>query len=697
MSTVKLAAVAAVMGGLFTAGAALAQAPAELEAPEGGHGRTTLEEVVVTASPLRSTRLDVLQGTSVLAGEALDRALSANIGETLSRLPGISQTGFGQGASRPVIRGLGGDRIRVLVGGIGSIDASTTSPDHAPAIDLATAKRVEVVRGPATLLYGSNAVGGVVNVLDGRIPVEAPANGAAGFVRLGYGSNADERFAAGSVDVAAAPNLVLHVDAFNRQTDDYEAPGFVRSRALRLAEPPEPGEEEPRGRVENSDLEQFGATGGLSVVGDWGFFGFSASRYLTDYGIPGGGHGHEEEEGHDHEEGEEHGHEGVRIDLEQTRVDLMGEVNREFLAFQQAKIRLGWADYEHKELEGEEVGTRFLNDGWEGRLELVQKPVGALTGAVGVQVLQRDFEASGEEAFVPPAKTWQYGAFTVQRLDFGPWSAEAGLRVERQTVKAGDLGFDRDFTPVSVSAGLAYSFGQGWLAGLSLARTERAPNAEELLSDGPHAATGTYEVGDPTLGKERGLGGELTLKKAGGPVTGAANLFYTDYKGFIFEDFTGEEEDGLPVAAFRGADARFWGFELEASVEAWRRDDLGLRLDGAVDYVKATNKDTDQPLPRIPPLSFRVGAELESAAWAVRAEVEWADRQDRAAAFETETKGYTVLNAGIDWHPFPERDITLFLEGRNLTDEEVRLSTSFLKDRLPQPGRDIRLSVKAGF
>lgn len=691
--------------GFAMAGGLLGAAPALAQTATNPHGRPDVEEIVVTASPLGQRRFDILQGTSVLSGEALDRALATTLGEALDRLPGVSQTGFGQGASRPVIRGQGGDRIRILSGGIGSIDASTTSPDHAPALDLATAKRVEVVRGPATLLYGNNASGGVVNVLDGRIPVATPEGGVDGFARLGLGSNADERSLAAGIDARLNSPLVLHVDGFWRQTDDYKIPGFMESAALRAAEAAEheghdhdDEEEEVRGRVPNSSLTQKGATGGLSYVGDWGFFGASVSGLRSDYGIP-AGHSHgSEEHDHEHDDGHEHEEEGdVRIDLRQTRFDLMGEVNQPFLIFETTRLRFGWADYKHTELEGGEPGTRFLNEGWEGRLELVQRQMGNLSGAVGVQANSRDFQAIGEEAFVPPSETVNIGAFTLQRLDFGPLAVEGGVRLEQQSVKAGSIDFDRDFTTVSVSAGSSYKLGDGWLAGLSLSRTERAPNAEELLSNGAHLATGTYELGDPTLGREKGLGGEVTLKKTGGPLNGSVNLFYTDYSDYIYEAFTGAEEDGLPVAAYGATDARFWGFEVEAAADLFRTAERSLIIDAGLDYVRAEDRTAGTDLPRIPPLTLRTGLEYAQANVAARVEMVWADDQTRTAAFETPTDGYTVFNAWVDWHPFPQRDISMLVEVRNITDEEVRLSTSFLKDRLPQPGRDFRLALRAAY
>jgi iron complex outermembrane receptor protein len=680
--------VAALMGGMLaTALPALAQDAQVADANPHDHG--DVEEIVVTASPLGARQFDVLQGTSVLSGEALERSLATTLGAALDNLPGMSQTGFGQGASRPIIRGQGGDRIRILSGGIGSIDASTTSPDHAPALDLATAKRVEVVRGPATLMYGSNAVGGVINVLDGRIPISAPKDGVDGFARIGVGSNANERSLAAGIDAKLDSPIVVHVDGFWRQTDDFKFPGTLESARLRAQEAAEGTvEEEDTGhKAANSSLTQKGATGGVSYIADWGFLGASVSRLESNYGIPA-----------DHSHGDEGEEEGpVRIDLGQTRVDLMGEINQPFLVFDTTRLRFGWADYKHTELEDGQPGTQFLNKGWEGRVEMVQRQFGALSGAVGVQASQRDFEAIGEEAFLPPSKTVQVGAFTVQRLDLGPWSLEGGARLEQQNIKANSIDYDRDFTMVSLSAGASYKLGDGWLAGISLSRTERAPNAEELLSDGAHLATSTYELGDRTLGKETGLGGELTLKKTGGPITGSANLFLTDYDKYIYERYTGQEQDGLPVAAFSATDARFWGFELEAAAELFRQQDSSVTLDAGLDYVRAEDTANHTDLPRIPPLTFRTGLEYAQTSFSTRLEMVWADSQDKAGAFELPTDGYTVFNASVDWHPIADRDVTMLFEVRNITNEEVRLSTSFLKDQLPQPGRDFRMALKMAY
>lgn len=675
--------VATLMGSMVATTPALAQ-----QAPTAdGSVHDRLDEILVTASPIGARQFDILQGTSSLSGEALDRSLSTNLGDALDKLPGVSQTAFGAGASRPIIRGQGGDRIRILTGGIGSIDASSTSPDHAPAVDLDTAKRVEVVRGPATLLYGNNAAGGVINVLDGRIPIAEPNDGAEGFARIGLGSNANERSLASGVDVQLNSPLVVHIDGSFRQTDNFKAPGFLQSKALRTEAVPGDEDVNARGSVPNSDLTQKSATGGVSYIGDWGFFGASVSRLTSNYGVPAGPPiaGVVDDEG------------PVRIDLGQTRVDLMGEVSQSDGFIETTRVRFGWGDYKHTELEDGVPGTQFLNKGWEGRIELVQRAIGNLSGAEGVQASHRNFRAIGEEAFLPQSDTDQYGVFTLQRLDLSPFAVEGGVRLEKQKVQANSVDFDRNFTTVSVSAGASRQLGDGWLTGISLSRTERAPNAEELLSDGAHLATSTFERGDSTLGKETGLGGELTLKKTGGPVTGSVNLYLTDYDRYVYERLTGAAQDGLPVAQFTATDARFWGFEVEAETTLVRNDDLTLKLDGGVDYVRATDRDNHAPLPRIPALSARAGLDAELGAVSARVDATWNARQRRVTAFERPTDSSLVFNTSVDWHPFQGRDLTVLAEIRNLTNEEVRLATSFLKDVLPLPGRDFRVSLRAGF
>lgn len=678
-----------VLSGL--AGPAFSQEEGEDEEDDPFHVHADFEQIIVTASPTGRARFDVLQSTAVLSGDKLEEDLGGNIGETLDHLPGISQSYFGPGAGRPIIRGLGGDRVRILIGGIGTIDASSTSPDHAVAGDVLTTQTIEVIRGPATLLYGNNAVGGVVNMLDGRIPFQTPEDGFTGIGRVLYGTNADDISFAAATDVEFAPDWVLHLDGSWRDASDIEIPGFLRSTALREAEPLEPGEQEVTGVAPNTSLDNNAFSAGLSRFFRGGFAGISVSRTRNNYGVPSphahGGEGEEEE-----------GEESVRIDLDQLRFDFMSEVDREFLIFETVKTRFGYGDYEHVELEGAETGTIFLTEGWEGRVEFVQKRGPNLGGAMGFQIRRRKFEAIGEEAFVPPSRTTQYGLFVVEEYQHGNWSFEGGARLEFQDVSAPTMGVSRSFAGVSVSAGVSYLFEGGILLGITGHRTERAPNAEELFSNGPHLATRAFEIGDPALGEEVASGFEIALRKRAGRLHGGASFFYTAYDNFIFEQADGTEMDELPVFRFTASDVRFTGGEFELVLEAYQGDAVQLLFEAVIDYVRASERAGGMPLPRIPPLSFHVGGEVTSEYADFRLEVDHADAQDRVAMMETETPGYTALNTSLAIRPFGRgKDLTIRIQGRNLTNEDIRYHTSFLKDFLPAPGRSIRISVQGGF
>jgi iron complex outermembrane recepter protein len=679
-------------------------AVARVTVPEGGAAEAVLtldlavhrEEIVVTASPDARGQGEIAQPTSVLSGEELQRRLQPTLGETLDQEPGVSSTYFGPGASRPVVRGLGGDRVRILQGGLGAGDASSTSPDHAVSVDPLAAERIEVLRGPATLLYGSSAVGGVVNVIDNRIPDSVPSQKVSGTVELRGGTVAEELSGAASLN-GGQGRFAWHLDALKRETDDYEIPGFAESRALRAAEEGEGDpEEEVRGTLENSATETEAGSLGFSYVTDAGFLGVSAGVHDTLYGIPGG---HHEEEG-EGPEGEEEEEAPVRIDLEQRRYDLRGGLTRPFLVFRGANLRLGVAEYEHVELEGAEVGTRFLNDSWEGRLELLQRPFGLLSGSVGLQASTRDFEAIGEEAFVPPTVTDSWALFTLQEVERGDWRWQLGGRYERQDVTAEIEGEnDRSFSGFSGSLGAVWApDARGWALGLSVARSVKLPNAEELFSNGPHIATNAFEIGDPDLDREVSLGVDATLRKTSGPFTGELTLFANRFDDFIYEQPTPDEEDGLPVFRYVQRDAEFYGAELTGVLELFHAEPHHVDLELGADLVRAELSDTGEPLPRIPPASYRLGVHYHGERLTGLVEAQRAEEQRRTAELETPTDGHTFLNASVGYRIFTEKAVyDLMLRGRNLTDEEGRNHVSFLKERVPLPGRDVSLAVRVTF
>ncbi len=649
-----------------------------------------IDEIIVSASPMNIDRFDIVQGTSILSGAELADSLKGSLGETLAKQPGITSTFFGPFASRPIIRGFDGDRIRVLFDGIGSIDASSVSPDHQVGGDSAAAERIEVLRGPSTLMYGSSAVGGVVNIIDGRIPSEVPENGFAGSATAGYATNAREGFVNGSADIALGDNFVVHADGGWRDTKDYRIKGFASEEAE---------EEGVEGRVENSGGETSDITGGFSYIWDHGLFGASVSRFDSLYGSP-APHGHHEEEHEGEEEEEEHhdeGGEAVRIDLKQTRVDAKGELADLGGFISGAKVRFSYADYEHTELEGEDIGTVFTNEGWEGRLELIHTPLGALTGAFGVQYRDRKFSAVGEEAFVPPTNSDQLAGFLVESAEIGPWRVEGGARIEHTRIRVPSTAGSANFTSFAVSGAASYGFTDETRAGLSVAWTERPPTSEELFSNGPHLATNQFEVGDPSLGIEEAVTVEASLRHRSGPFSGSVGVYTTWYDNFIFSQNTGAEEDELPVFQYQASDAKFTGFELEARWQILAQQNFALSIDGVLDYVRATDTGAGQPLPRIPPLEYLLGVDAAWREWSGRVEVEGSVGQSRTAVLETSTGAYTFLNAQLAYEPAMWDGVRFVIQGQNLTDSSARPHTSFIKDVAPLPGRDVRFYVQATF
>jgi iron complex outermembrane receptor protein len=617
------------------------------------------EEAIVVNSGLDASSLaEMAKPISVLGGLDLASRLKPTLGETLAEQPGVSSTSFGPGASRPVIRGLGGDRVRILQGGVGMADASNTSPDHAVSFDPLSAEQIEVVRGPATLLYGSTAIGGVVNVIDGRIPEAKAERSLGGIVDLALGSVSSEKQGGASLH-GGRNGLVWHADGLHRDTRDVKAPI-------------------DGGLIENSATETTSGSAGASMVGDRGFFGLNASLFNTTYGIP--------------------SEEGVSIDLKQRRLDFKGAIREPFGAFRGVKVRFGVSDYEHSELEGAEVGTRFDSQGYEGRVEFLHKDAGPFKGAFGFQTQGRDLTVTGEEAFLPPSNTRALAGFILEELGKGRTRLSLGARVERQTVDV-DSGDSRTLTGVSGSAGLTVTAEKGFVFGLTLAHSERLPGAEELFSDGPHAATNAFEIGDPNLTKEKSLGLDASIKKNGGPVSGEISFFRNAFSGYIYERFTDEEEDALQVVRYEQQDATFWGFEARAEFRLLEGADRHLSLEGSADYVRAQIDPTDEPLPRIPPLRLGAALHYRDARFDARAEARRAQAQERVSAFEEPTDGYTFINALVSYRIFGgSRTVTdLVLRGTNLGNVVGRNHVSYLKDLVPLPGRDIRAAVRLQF
>ncbi len=670
---------------------------------------------IIVTGVLQQSERDVLQGTSVLSGEALSRALRPTIGETLARLPGVSATSFGPTASRPILRGFQGERIRVLTDGIGSIDVSNTSVDHAVVIDPLLAERIEVLRGPSALLFGSSAVGGVVNVVDTRIPRTVPANGYRLNGIANYGSAANERSLQGAGDVAVGDHLVLHADGSYLKTGDLRIGGNALSRGARTAAlgqvglPQDPADEPIdfagsaaiRGKLPNSAAETWTAGVGASIVTDTGSLGVSYSHYDSLYGIPiryATAVGQEQE--------------APRLDLVQNRVDLRGEVRTGGDVIGAIRVRIGHATYRHYELEEDgSIGTAFFNNGTEGRVEIVQARRGPWSGASGVQYFNRLFDVAGEEAFLPRNETNQTGLFTVQQFDFGRFRAEGGLRYEWSDLTAKtdpDNRFfvgNRSFNALSGSLGASYGVSDAVRFGVNLSRTERAPSAEELFANGGHAGTQAYELGSPDFRLEKSWGVEATLHAHTDRVNFDASAYYNWFSNYISENqvdpavcqaAADPREVDLPCFQYQQADARYYGFEADLSASLFTIGSTRINADVLGDYVHANIVDVG-PVPRIPAPRVLGGLEAQTDLLTARAEVEHAFRQNRTADFETRTNDYTMVNASIALSPFGRDNKTqLLLSANNIFDVTARRASSFLKDFAPLAGRDLRATLRFG-
>ncbi len=677
-------------------------------APPRPAGRRPMTEVIVTADPLASTAGHIVQPVDVLDADELLARDVRSIGETVGRELGVNAADFGPAVGRPVIRGQTGARVRVLDDGLGTMDVSTISADHAIAAEPVFADQVEIYRGPATLLFGSGASGGLVNIVNNRILDYVP-EGIEGDAYGHYDTVSDGWLGAGRVN-AGAGNVAVHFDAMRRDTDDYDIPGFGE----RVPDAPD----ERSGTLENSDAESESYAGGASWVGERGFLGFAVSGLDNEYGVPGGGHAHEGEE-----QGDEHGHGGgVRIAQEQTRFDLKGALADPLPGIHKVRTRWGHNDHEHRELgPSGEVGTLLVNEEWEGRVEAQHEPLAGWDGVVGVQYHDRQFESTGEEAFVPDSSLESVGVFVLEKRDIGAWHYELGARYEHQSADNGVLGADVSHDAWSMSGGASRAFTEGYEIGVAVTRAQRAPSLEELFANGPHLATNTFEVGDATLGEETSNNIDLSLSRVDGPWTWTINLFYNridDYVNLrendrnadgvadrVAEDFGGDPADILPadeleeplLVSFEQIDAEFHGVEFETGLTLF--DDARGRLDARAwtDFVRARVVDGDD-LPRIPPLRFGGSLGWSRGPWVAGIDITRNDDQDAVAALESATDGYNVLEVNASYNrAWNGARWTLFARGSNLLDEEARRHTSFLKDSAPLPGRSGIVGVRARF
>lgn len=690
-------------------GTALAQAAGdESDAPADTAQTDYHDDPGIVVIGRAGAQPDFLSGVDQLDKAELTQALRPSLGETLAHSPGVSATSFGPSASRPILRGLQGERVRVLTDGIGAIDVSNTSADHAVVVDPLLAERVEILRGPQSLLYGSAAIGGIVNVVSKRIPRRVPDEPIHLDALAAYGSAADERSIAAAAEAPIGERFVVHADGSYLKTDDIRIGGYALSPAARreaLAsakllgafDPSDPeaidfaGNAAIRGTLPNTASETWTAGVSAAFIDSGGNLGVAYSHYDSLYGVP---------VRYATRPGQEQ--EAPRLDLVQDRFDARGEIAVGGAMLERIAMRYAYADYRHSELDEDGVvGTSFFNQGMEGRIELVQALRGNWTGTSGAQFYLRDFDVIGDEAFLPRNSTNNVGLFTVQQIDLDRLKIEAGARYEHVAHRAQPASnqpqfFDgeRRFDTVSAALGASYALTPDWRVGLNLSRNERAPAAEELFANGPHAGTQTFEIGNPDLNVEKSWGVEGLLRGGTDDYHFELSAFHTWFSNFVYDARTGDIEDGLPVFANRQGDARLYGFEAQASAVLARFGEARLSVDGLVDMVR-NPIDGVGPAPRIPPLRLLGGVAYEAPKFDLRGEVEWVDKQTRIAAFETPTDGYTITNIAANWRPWgTDRPVTLALSANNIFDVDARRHSSFLKDFAPLSGRDIRISAR---
>jgi iron complex outermembrane recepter protein len=670
---------AAALGFGFIAGAQAQTQPAQSMSP-----------VVVTATPLGSDLFELAAPVNVLQGQGLRYKQQTTLGETTANEVGVSSTYFGPNASRPVIRGLGSFDIRVLSNGLGILDASAASPDHAVAVSPYAVDRVEVVRGPATIMYGSSAIGGVVNTIDGRIAQEGlvkPVNGAADYR---YDTANSLQAGGARLDVGNSA-FVLHLDGYKTNNHDLKIPGSAWTSSVQIQR----GDPGPSGQLPNSqgDSDTYGI-GGSFMLGDRGYAGLSYSEFNTNYGTV--------------------AEPDVTIKLRRQAWNFAGELRDTVPGLKALRVKYGYNDYQHTEFEGGVAGTVFKSKGYNLRVEGLHQAIGPVVGAVGLELVDFDFSALGDEAFVPSTKTSSVAGFLYEELPYGPWKFSFGGRVAGDKVEAkafpqaGLPAASRNFTPWSLAVGALYAFTREWALAANLSYTQRSPTFQELYADGPHLATDQFVVGNPNLGIVKSTGIDLTLRQQSRLVTGSIGAFYNDFSNFIALLPTGifrlpdrsvvpaGTPDSLEQFNYAQVKARFYGFEGQVSFPIWERAGKAVTLGMQADYVNARDTSNGQPLPFIPPLRFGATLGYQQEAFQTGLGGMFAAAQNQVPQFGTTTPGYANVfaNASYRFKLASGPSLELFVQGNNLLDQTIRYSTSPLKDIAPLGARAVIAGIR---
>jgi iron complex outermembrane receptor protein len=647
----------------------------------------TLDTIVVSANPFELGRDSMATPVELLDGSALVLKREATLGDTLNGMLGVHADTFAAGASRPVIRGQTAPRVKVLSDGSELMDASAVSPDHAITSEPMLARRIEVLRGPATLLYGGGSIGGVVNVIDDKIPETVPDNGAEGFAELRGVTGSKERAGAFGV-TAGKDNFAIHVEGLKRRSGDYRVPDW------------------PEGRLNGSFEESTTGSVGMSWIGSRGFIGMAYTSTRSEYGLPGhsheyegchphgshlhcGGHGHDEHGHGEHDPAHDEAAPFVR--LKNERLDLRAEYREPFAGIKKIRLRGGLTDYQHEEMEGDTVATTFKNRGYDARLEVEHEPIAGWRGVAGMQAARSEFSALGEESFLPRSVTKNVGIFLLEEYRLESWRFEVGARHDWQSVTPEGARPKSALTGTSLSGSAIWDFAPRYSLALSVSRSQRLPTAQELYADGIHLATNTYEIGNVDLKQETSQNIDLTLRKNVGDARFAVSLFHNRVKNYIYANTLDRHED-FRLIEYAQHDAEFTGIEAEASYR------FNKYLAAAVfgDMVRGKLTGSAGNLPRIP--AARAGVRLKARLdenWSANVEAYRVMRQDTLADYERETPGYNMLNFGMAYDVTAGPvDYTVYLRATNLTNQLAFNHSSFLSSAAPLPGRRVMLGMR---
>lgn len=653
------------------------------------------DDIVVTATALQQRADQTVTPVLTLGGDDLIHRRQATLGETLAGQPGVNFDNFGGGASRPVIRGQTAPRVQVLSDGSQVQDASQVSPDHAVVAEPLLMRGIEVLRGPATLLYGGGAIGGAVNVLDNKIPTTLPAGGIDAVAEGRLGTADNEQTLVGGL-TGAIGNFAVHVEGVARSSDDYRVPSRFGER-----------------RVDGSYNDTSTWSAGGAYIGARGYLGIAYTRQTSEYGLPGHSHdyegchphgaslhcgGHDDHGGeHDHGEGHDHDHEDGHdnvpyVRLRSQRIDIRGDYADPLPGLERVRLRAGLTKYRHEELEHDEVATTFRNKAQDARLELTHKPLGGLRGTFGVQYAHSDFSAVGTEAYLPASETTNTGVFLLETYQLGRIRFEGAIRQEWQTVET-TLNRRAEHDPFSISGAAIWDSGTGYSVALSLARSQRAPTAQELFSRGVHLATNTYELGDATLGKETSRSIDVTLRKSLGDTHFTLGAYHQDFDGYIYARTLDRFED-FRLISYTARDATFTG--IDGEIHHQFSPALGVAVLG--DYVRARLKGAGGNLPRIPAGRLGARGDVAMAGFTVNAEYFRVFEQDRIASYETRTPGYDMVNATVSYKlDLGGSSAELYVRGTNLTNALAFNHASFIKDASPLRGRNVVFGLRTMF